>query len=41
MKKLIFFTWLIACCGMNYAQTISWAHLQWEAATTVQTGDEF
>lgn len=41
MKKLIFFTWLIACCGMSYAQTISWAHLQWEAATTVQTGDEF
>lgn len=42
MKKFIlFFAGLIACYGMSQAQTITWAHLQWEASTTVSAGTDF
>jgi len=42
MKKRIFLLIGLAICyGFVNAQSITWAHLQWEAATTVQPSGEF
>ena len=40
-KTILLLAGLIACIGLAKAQTITWAHLQWEASTTVAAGGEF